>query len=125
MKKTNNSRFGSPSEWQNELGGGTQLYKHAYSNQDFTEVLTFISNREDIINDESNINSCFNYEDGSGQIVFNLVIYNEVDGLGVSLHAEELAGIDGILTAYGLNNGQNINDHITMRHLTEKLVRPL
>lgn len=27
MKKTNNSRFGSPSEWENELGG-SKLYKH-------------------------------------------------------------------------------------------------
>lgn len=36
MKKTNNSRFGSPSEWENELGG-SKLYKHTIRFQEFVE----------------------------------------------------------------------------------------
>ena len=100
--------------------GGTQLYKHIYSNQDFTEILTFISNKQDILTDESNIVSCFNYDYGSGQFVFNVVLYNEVDGSGQTLHAQDLTGVDGVLTGHGLLESRIGSEFVTMNVLTEK-----
>lgn len=88
MKKTNNSRFGSPSEWQNELGG-SKLYKHKIYFTDWGDDVYFeiISKQKEAFDDfneaiNRRLKTTFVYlnDDGEENYFISARIYKDGEG---------------------------------------------